>query len=291
VTLAKQESSVDMATTNPVPTPDAAIEQRANEIRRSLRKIGRSNWALWCIAVVIALALTLAIVTLSMTVGFDAHDPFYHFRLSQAVRALVGMVLLFSVHTLYQQFQLAHTRRRLAEQVEIATEQHLLAQSYLKLAMVDPLTGLHNRRYAQERLVAEILRAQRLNTSLTVLTMDLDDLKQINDRWGHAAGDLALKTFGERLSKAIRGSDLAVRIGGDEFVVLLPECDSQQVQYVLDRLAGLEIALDSGSVEFRFSAGWTDYKAGETSGELLERADRALYQEKQNRKAVTIPVA
>jgi diguanylate cyclase (GGDEF)-like protein len=241
--------------------------------------------------VIIAIALTVAIAALSTTVSFDAQDPFYHFRMNQAVRALVGMVLLFSVYTLYQQFQLAHTRRRLAEQVEISTEQHLLAQSYLKLAMVDPLTGLHNRRYAQERLVAEILRAQRLKTSLTVLTMDVDDLKQINDRWGHAAGDLALKIFGERLSKAIRGSDLAVRIGGDEFVVLLPECDAKQVQCVLDRLAGLEIALESGSVEFRVSAGWTDYKAGETSEELLERADRALYQEKQNRKATAVPVA
>jgi diguanylate cyclase (GGDEF)-like protein len=280
-----------MATTNPVPAPDAAIEQRAKEIRRNLRKIGRSNWALWCVAVVIALALTLAIATLSMTVIFDAHDPFYHVRLSHAVRGLVGMVLLFSAYTLYQQFLLAHTRRRLAEQVEISTEQHLLAQSYLKLAMVDPLTGLHNRRYAQERLVAEILRAQRLKTSLTVLTMDVDDLKQINDRWGHAAGDLALKTLGERLSKAIRGSDLAVRIGGDEFVVLLPECDARQVQCVLDRLAGLDIALDSGSVAFRVSAGWTDYQTGESSEQLLERADRALYQEKQNRKAMSAVVA
>ena len=140
----------------------------------------------------------------------------------------------------------------------ISTEQHVLAEAYLKLAMQDPLTGLHNRRYAQDRLVAEIARAQRQKTSLTVLMMDLDDLKLINDRWGHAAGDLALKTFGERLGKAIRGSDLAVRIGGDEFVVLLPECDPQKVQHVLDRLAGLEVQVEAQKISFRFSAGWTD---------------------------------
>ena len=235
-----------------MPLPDVGIEQRASEIRSNLRRIGRYNWSLWALAVLILLALTFAIATLSLVVISDAHDPFYHFRLSQSVRGLLGMILLFSVYTLYQQYQLSRTRQRLAEQVQISTEQHVLAKAYLKLAMLDPLTGLHNRRYAQDRLIAEISRAQRLKTSLTVLMMDLDDLKMLNDRWGHAAGDLALKTFGERLRKAVRGSDLAVRIGGDEFVVLLPECEPEQVQIVLDRLIGLEVRIEGeeNSVSF-----------------------------------------
>ncbi|HTA52359.1 MAG TPA: GGDEF domain-containing protein [Candidatus Acidoferrum sp.] len=280
-----------MATINPISLPDPGIEQRANEIRKNLRRISRSNWTLWFLAMVIALALTLAVATLSMTVIFDAQDPFYIFRMSQAVRGLVGMVLIFSIYTLYQQMQLMQARKRLAEEVEISTEQHLLAESYLKLAMLDPLTGLHNRRYAQERLLAEMSRAVRLKSTLTVLMLDLDELKKINDVHGHAAGDLALKTFGERLSRAIRGSDLAVRIGGDEFVVLLPECDTQQVQLVLERLANLSIELESGDVPFRYSAGFTDYTYGETQEELLDRADHALYTEKQSRKKLAVPVA
>jgi diguanylate cyclase (GGDEF)-like protein len=279
-----------MSTTD-IPVPEPGIEQRANEIRTNLRRIGRYNWSLWSLAVLIILALTFAISTLSLVVIADSHDPFYHFRLGQAVRGLLGMVLLFTVYSLYQQFQLTKTRRRLAEQVQISTEQHVLAEAYLKLAMLDPLTGLHNRRYAQDRLLAEISRSQRLKTSLTVLMMDLDDLKRINDRWGHAVGDLALKTFGERLAKAIRGSDLAVRIGGDEFVVLLPECDPQQVQCVLDRLNALEVQVETENISFRFSAGWTDYKSGETPEQLMERADHALYVEKQNRKNIQLPVA
>jgi diguanylate cyclase (GGDEF)-like protein len=280
-----------LMSTNDTSLPDVGVEQRANEIRSNLRKIGRYNWSLWGLAVVIALSLTFAIATLSMAVTADPHDPFYRFGISQAVRGLVGMVLLFSVYSLYQQYLLMRTRQRLAEQVEISTEQHILAEAYLKLAMLDPLTGLHNRRYAQDRLVAEISRAQRLKSSLTVLMMDLDDLKQINDRWGHGTGDLALKKFGERLSKAIRGSDLAVRIGGDEFVVLLPECDPKQVQLVLDRLCGLDVQLEARRISFRFSAGWTDYRPGETPEQLLERADHALYVEKQNRKNRAVPVA
>ena len=274
-----------------VPT-DVGIEQRAVEIRKNLRKMARSNWTLWFLAVVIALALTLAVVTLSMTVIFDGQDPFYNFRMSLAVRGLVGMVLLFSVYTLYQQLQLVRARKRLAQEVEISTEQHLLAESYLKLAMLDPLTGLHNRRYAQERLLAEMSRAERLKTTLTVLMVDLDELKKLNDGHGHAAGDLALKTFGERLSRAIRGSDLAVRIGGDEFVVLLPECDTDQVRIVLERLAELSIDVESGKIGFKYSAGWTNYRYGESQEELLDRADHALYTEKQARKkaAVTVQV-
>jgi diguanylate cyclase (GGDEF)-like protein len=277
--------------TNQIPLPDVGIEERAREIRSNLRRIGRHDWSLWFLAVVIALSMTFAIATLSMAVTFDPHDPFYHFSMSQSVRGLVGMVLLFSVYTLYQQFQLMRTRRRLAEQVEIATEQHVLAESYLKLAMVDPLTGLHNRRYAQDRLVAEMARAQRQKSSLTVLMIDVDDLKRINDRWGHGAGDVVLKTFGARLDKAIRGSDLAVRIGGDEFLILLPECDPSQVQFVLERLSVLEVEFETQNISFRFSAGCADYQPGETPEQLLKRADHALYVEKQNRKNQAVPVA
>lgn len=273
-----------MATTKPIPDSDAAIEQRALEIRRGLRKLNRSYWTLWFLAILIMLALTVAVVTLAMTANASPADASYHFGLSQAVRGLVGVVLLFSVYTLHQQIQLMRTRRSLAEQVEISTEKHLLAEQYLKLAMLDPLTGLHNRRYAQERLATEMARAQRGKTSLTVLAMDIDDLKAINDRHGHAAGDLALKAFGERLSKAIRGSDLAVRIGGDEFVVLLPECGLEQVQIVIERLEGLRVRFDSGTAALQFSAGWTNYQAGETAEQFLERADQALYNQKQSRK-------
>jgi len=277
-------------TANGAPPPDGGIEQRANEIRSSLRRIGHYNWSLWFLAVVIALGLTLGIASLAMAVSYNPDDPFYHFRMSQAVRGLVGMVLLFSVYTLYQQIQLMRTRRRLAEQIGITTEKQLLAEAYLDLAMQDPLTGLHNRRYALDRLIAEIARSQRLNSTLTVLMMDLDDLKRINDQWGHGTGDLALKTFGQRLNKAIRGSDLAARVGGDEFLVLLPECDATCVQSVLHRLSELEVQIDLERIAFGFSAGWTDYRPGETREQLLDRADHALYIEKQNRKNQALPV-
>jgi diguanylate cyclase (GGDEF)-like protein len=267
-----------------VELPGTGAEQRTQVIRRDLQTLGRHDWGLWVLALVIILSLTAAVASLSTSVISEPNDPFYEFHISQSVRGLVGLVLVFSVYTLYQQVQLRRTRVRLAEQVEISAQQHIRAEELLKLAMLDPLTGLHNRRYAQDRLATEISRAQRFKSSLTVLMLDLDDFKRINDHYGHPTGDSALKIFAERLSTAIRGSDLAVRIGGDEFVVLLPECNLGQVQVVLGRLSPLAIEVEGKQVPFEFSVGWTEYREGETPEELLRRADDSLYAEKKARK-------
>ena len=276
--------------TNQIALSDTGAEQRTQEIRRDLRKLGRHDWSLWVLALVIILSLTGAVASLSLSIISQPNEPFYEFHISQSVRGLVGLVLLFSVYTLYQQVQLRRTRSRLADQIEIAAQQEIRAQELLKLAMLDPLTGLHNRRYAQDWLTKEISRAQRYRSPLTVMMLDLDNFKQLNDRHGHPMGDSALKTFSDRLSAAIRGSDLAVRIGGDEFVVLLPECKLGQVQVILGRLSPLEMEVEGAKVSFGFSAGWTEYQAGETPEQLLQRADHALYAEKQRRKSQPHPV-
>jgi len=267
------------------PLNTTAAVHRTEEMKRELRKLGRHDWSLWALALVVILSLTGAVTTLSLSVLNSESDPFYEFHISQSVRGLVGLVLVFSVYTLFQQVQLRRTRGRLAEQIDISSQEHVRADEFLKLAMVDSLTGLHNRRFGEERLAAEISRAKRNGTSLTMLMLDLDDFKLLNDRYGHPAGDAALKKIAERLTSAIRGSDLAVRIGGDEFVVLLPDCLLGQVQRVLDRLTPLEIEIDAVKVSFSFSAGWTNYRQDETPEQLFHRADHALYAQKQIRKS------
>jgi diguanylate cyclase (GGDEF)-like protein len=271
-----------MSTTD-LPLPETGAEHRSQEIRRSLRRIEQHDWWLWAYAILVILSLTAAVVALSLSVLTKPDEPFFQFHIGQSVRGLVGVVLLFNVYTVYQQIQLKGLRRQLAQQIEIAAQQHLRAEEFLKLAMLDPLTDLHNRRFAEERLGAEVIRSQRHGHSLAVLMLDLNDFKQINDRHGHFAGDLALKEFAHRLIKAIRGSDLAVRIGGDEFLVILPECQLGQVQQVLARLRPLEIDLHGKKVSFSFSAGWTDYRPGEPPEELLKRADAALYVDKDHK--------
>jgi diguanylate cyclase (GGDEF)-like protein len=270
--------------TNPITLPEKEAEQRTQEIQLGLKEIARHDWSLWGTALVVILSLTAAVASLSTWLTSEPSDPFYQFHIGQSVRGLLGLVLLFSVYTLYQQLQLKRARNQLAEQVEIAGQQQKRAEEFLKLAILDPLTGLHNRRFAEERLAADIARAQRNRVSLTVVMLDLDGLKSINDRHGHAAGDAALKTFAERLMGATRGSDLAARLGGDEFVVLLPDCKEGGVLRVFDRLTPLKIEVGEENISFSYSAGWTDYQTGEKPAQLLQRADHALYAEKQNRK-------
>lgn len=109
--------------------------------------------------------------------------------------------------------------------------------------------------------------------------LDLNGLKSINDKFGHAAGDELIRYFAERLNKSIRGSDLAVRLGGDDFLLLLPECKLEEVRHILNRLSGIKMEFDGQLCNVTFSAGWTNYKPGEL--ELLKRADDALYLSKQ----------
>src|SRR5947209_9183568 len=122
--------------------------------------------------------------------------------------------------------------------------------------MIDPLTGSYNRRFGEQRLTAEVARSARRGHSLTVLMLDLNDFKKINDTYGHAAGDQVLQDFASHLNNVIRGSDLAVRLGGDEFLVILPECSTEQLNIVLDRLHALETEWQGQKIRVDFSAGW-----------------------------------
>lgn len=191
------------------------------------------------------------------------------------------MVLLFSVYLIYQQVLIGRLRNGLEDQVRSLAKVENLATEVYKLAALDQLTGLYNRRSGEQRLHQEISRAQRHGRPLTVLLLDLDGLKQVNDKHGHAAGDLMIKGFAERLQRAIRGSDVAIRIGGDEFMAVLPECRVEEVHHVLDRIQGLTIEINNEKITCNFSRGWTDYKAGETLTELLKRADDLLYANKR----------
>jgi diguanylate cyclase (GGDEF)-like protein len=165
----------------------------------------------------------------------------------------------------------------------------MLAEEIHKLAVLDSLTGLFNRRYARQRLLDETTRSQRHNLPLTVILFDLNNFKQANDTYGHEAGDKLLVSFGERLRKATRGSDVAARYGGDEFLVLLPECKTGDVQYVLKRLEGVQADVGGAVLTVSFSAGWADYTPSESSEELLRRADKALYVNKREGKAQDQP--
>ncbi|MGA8222160.1 MAG: GGDEF domain-containing protein [Candidatus Acidiferrales bacterium] len=251
------------------------------EIRKNLQHLDRKQWWLWSTTVAVLLLLTLAVASFAFPALLSHEEDTYSFFLNQSVRALVGVVLLFSVYLVYQQVLIHRLRHGLADQIESLAKVESLASEVYKLAALDQLTGLYNRRSGEQRLAQEISRAQRHGRPLTILLMDLDGLKQVNDKYGHAAGDLVIKGFAERLQRAIRGSDLAVRLGGDEFMALLPECRADEVRHVLARVEGLELVYNNEKIRCAFSRGWTDYKLGESPQDLLKRADDALYENKR----------
>lgn len=277
------------------PSSHDAKNAEPRAIRERLRILDRRQWWLWSSTVLILVLLTIAVASFAFPAMLTREQSTYSFYLNQSVRALVGMVLLFSVYLVYQQTMIIRVRNQMADQIAALAKVENLTNEVYRLAALDQLTGLYNRRSGDQRLSEEISRALRHSRPLTVLLIDIDGLKQINDQLGHPAGDLMLKCFSERLQRAIRGSDLAVRLGGDEFMVLLPECRADEVRHVLSRVEGIEFEYDGHRVACRFSRGWTDYKPGETSAELLKRADDALYADKRagkrDREITQYPVA
>ena len=153
------------------------------------------------------------------------------------------------------------------------------------LALTDSLTGLANLRAYEERIEEELLRAQRMGRSLALLLLDVDHLKQMNDTFGHAAGDQLLRAVADVLRGRTRGIDLAARLGGDEFILLLPETDRAGAMVALERLMeGIAEQRIHGRT-IQISAGVAVYPDdGRTEDDLRKHADDDLYQEKRRRQ-------
>ncbi|HXQ26259.1 MAG TPA: GGDEF domain-containing protein [Candidatus Acidoferrales bacterium] len=233
-----------------------------------MRRIENREWWVWSSAMAVTILSAIGMVSFALPTPFGRPESLSAFFLDHAVRWLFVLVLVFNICVLYEQVQLHRIRYELADQL-------------YELSVLDPLTGLFNRRYIEHRLQEEIARCQRLGSPITVILFDLDALKQINDEHGHAAGDNVLKALAERLKAATRGSDVAARYGGDEFLLLLADCKPDGVQYVLKRLSGLHIETNKEKLPISCSAGWADYIPGESLAAILKRADAALYVNKR----------
>lgn len=166
-----------------------------------------------------------------------------------------------------------------------------------KLSLQDYLTGLANRRYFEQQLKLELERACRIEHPSTILILDIDNFKEINDKFGHLEGDKALKVLASELKGAVREVDLPARFGGEEFLVLLPETTLEQGQIVAEKIRNkisqINIASRKGKITFTVSIGISgteqneDYRCASIDSacdELLKRADKALYQAKSKGK-------
>lgn len=172
--------------------------------------------------------------------------------------------------------------RELGGPVRIAT----LMDEQKRLATIDPLTGLHNRRAFLELMRVELERAERHELPFSMILLDVDHFKAINDSRGHGAGDQVLSALGRLLRERLRKSDIAARWGGEEFVLALPNTDRSSGAALAEGLRAavqaLDIAQSDGSIAVTASLGLAVYRRGESAEVLLDRADRAMYGAKAN---------
>jgi len=247
-----------------------------------VRKLQGREWWSWGTSLFVMLLLTAAVASLSLPAILEHRNTPIGAGVIQAIAGLIFLILLFGGYLTYEKVLINRLRLELAER-------QFHSQAWRNLALVDPLTGLYNRRFAERQLRAEVARSERQGYALTLVLFDLNSFKQINDRYGHAAGDLVLREFGNRLSTVVREADLAARLGGDEFMLLLTECDSSQVPLVLERLGSVEVSIEGQKIPVRFSVGFEQYRLGQLPKGLLEAADKALYENKQAGRELAAP--
>jgi diguanylate cyclase (GGDEF)-like protein len=173
----------------------------------------------------------------------------------------------------------------IAPQIAVAVDRMIIrdmAGQYAQLSITDPLTGLLNRRYIEERLTEEINRSDRTGEPVSFMMLDVDEFKSYNDRYGHPAGDEALELIGQILRENLRGADVAARYGGEEFSVLLPETNSEEALAIAERIRRHVEETKFPKRKVTVSIGIASLGGTVSSvRELISAADNVLYEAKR----------
>jgi diguanylate cyclase (GGDEF)-like protein len=195
----------------------------------------------------------------------------------------VGFIAIYSRSQSHRfEEEMIRELEELAKRAGPAIENARRFREARQLADLDALTGLHNRRYFHETLAREVSRAQRYDRQLALIVFDLDDFKAINDRIGHLSGDAVLAETAERVRDVVRSADIACRVGGDEFAVILPESSTGDADQLYHRLRGAVSSRPVGQAGRLFlSAGIADLLPDDDPTNFFERADEALYRAKE----------
>ncbi len=181
---------------------------------------------------------------------------------------------------------LKSTAVAISEQTALSLANTKLRQVLRDQSIKDGLTGLFNRRYMEETLARELARAQRHEKPLSIVVADLDHFKAVNDTWGHPVGDHVLKLAAQQLRGAVRASDVACRFGGEEFILILPDCQKEaallKAQELCERLRTIAMKPGTGPSQVTASFGVASYPLdAQDASALLQCADEAMYEAKR----------
>ena len=236
------------------------------------KKLARREWWLWFSALWVTALSAIGLLLTEFSRLFGHKDHFYEMNPEQARWGILCLLLLFNGWMLYRQRMFRKMRKKAAPTDE--SQDHETASDD---DAVDPVTGLYTRTSALLHLGREIARAKRYNTALSLATIHLEDLADLTQQYGKTAVDQALKEFARRLKEASRGSDYAVRLANDDFVLVLPKCHVGEVTQVLNRMGSMELECAGKKISLAYTTGWVDYQPGDMPSDLLKRASQLMH--------------
>lgn len=258
----------------------------AERVRREPRKIRKEidsiesrlfQLLLITILVMLALAIGMALRVLPRvlwSLQASQHEWLYFPQLVCGLLALVG---LLSWYVLQQRIHLRKTQQQLIREL-------VRRETAERLAVIDPLTEIYNRRYIMRAIASEIARADRHDSKFSFLMIDINGFKEANDSLGHPTGDRILRELVQLLQKTLRTSDVISRYGGDEFLVLLIDADESMAARAVERLqeavAHWNAATPVEGYSMSISCGFATYRRGADPTATLATADQAMYQAK-----------
>ncbi|MBI4242756.1 MAG: GGDEF domain-containing protein, partial [Planctomycetes bacterium] len=223
----------------------------------------------------------------------QGHKLLLPIKVNNSISGLVGIVLLkreleiTEGNTIISEIY-GKIFRSALHLTAIAIENAYARESLFLQSIMDPLTGAYNRRYLEAKLTEEIARAKRYKRHLSLVLIDLNNFKEINDKHGHNEGDLILKQIAEAIIKSIRGVDTLARYGGDEFIILMPETSNENAKKKIQILKNkiketpFELSNTQKALHISISAGLATLKKNEekTSDQLIKEVDKNMYKDK-----------
>jgi diguanylate cyclase (GGDEF)-like protein len=253
-------------------------ESALARVSQQLSRLEKRDWELWAIVSLTGILVSVGLLLILIPGAFKSET--IHFEVSISRPLAIGLFVLLAFLNTYlvtKRFEV----RRLREQLISSTLQNQVTEQQ---SFTDPLTEIYNRRSLDTIAGQFISQARRRKTPLTFLMVDADRFKQINTRFGHLTGDFVLAEIAAILKNSIRGSDAAVRYGGDEFLILLADTTSEGARNVVERIESkLEEWNGCGQLEdvrVSLSIGATEWRDGQTLDEVLDGADQKMYEDK-----------
>ena len=262
----------------PVPSGHDSDSVLAN-VNRELRSLEKRDGELWVIVTATGILVGAGLLAVLLPAAF-LRSGSLHFEITVSKELACGLLVLLILANTYLVSRRIEFRRLRQRMISTAMQNELIRlQSF-----TDPLTEIYNRRSLEELAGRFIGQAKRLGNPLTFLLIDLDHFKQVNTRFGHLTGDFVLTEIATLLKSSIRGTDAAIRYGGDEFLIALSNTNAAGAETVVKRIeASLNDWNQSSSLDdftVSLSLGLAEWTDGKTLDEVLDQADRNMYEEK-----------